>query len=103
MNEFYKLIYSSYKDIPDSFYETFYVVSKLDFPQYQEILIARPHNFSKTKIMEILLLKDLPFPLYMTHISNKQRLNIDSPLHYSIQEINDLKLWNIKYMYYLNK
>lgn len=103
MKEFYKLIYSSYQDIPNSFYETFYVVSKLEFPQYQEILIIRPFKFSKTKIMHLLLLKDLPLPLYINDIRNDYRINVNSPLHYSIQELNKLKLWNIQYMYYLNK
>lgn len=103
MPEYYKLIYSSYQDIPDSFYNTFMVISKLEFPQYQEILIVRPYHFSKTKIMQVLLLKDLPLPLYISQIYDRGRTNIDSPLHYSIQELNKLKYWNIKYMYYDNK
>lgn len=98
MKEFYKLIYSSYQDIPETFYETFFVVSKLEFPLYQEILIVRPYKFSKTKIMGVLLVKDLPLPLYISDIRNVSRTDIDSPLHYSKIELNKLKYWNIKYM-----
>lgn len=103
MPEYYKLIYSSYQDIPDSFYDTFMVISKLEFPLYKEILIVRPRPFSKTKVIEYLLLKDLPLPLYFTDIRDVSRSHTKSPLYYSDKELEDLKLWNIKYMYYENK
>jgi len=99
MKRYFKLFYSSYQDIPDSFYDTFKVISKLEFPKYQELLIVRPDKFSKTDMMLFLLLKDLPLPLFIRHINCESRIDIDSPLHYSKQELNILKYRNIQYMY----
>lgn len=93
MAEFYKIFYSSKQEIPPSFYEVFEVFSKLEFPTYQEILIKRPHEYSKSFLIFKMLSLNLPCPLFIIHVNCYNR--ITNPLHYSEYEINKLKMYNL--------
>lgn len=84
--EFYKLFFLSSVDLPFGFYDTFKVVSQLEFPLYTEVLIKRPHNFSKDLLL--LRLSSLFYPLPFL-VVNVYRLN-SNPLIYSPFQLNCL-------------
>lgn len=91
MPDYYKLIYSSSQDIPLTFYDSFEVISKLEFPSYQELLIVRPHNFTIDFLKFKLLSLGLPLPLIITNPNVRNRKFTFCPLHYSPYELNKLK------------
>lgn len=93
MPDYYKLFYSSSVEIPLTFYDNFKVLSKLEFPLYQEILIKRPDSYSKSFLKFKLLSLDLPLPLIITCPYNRKFTF--SPLHYSTFELNKLKMYNL--------
>ena len=95
MPEYYKLFYSSSQEIPPSFYKHFIVISKLEFPLYQELLIKRPHAYNKLFLKFKLISLCLPNPLFLTHVNCFTRC-ITSPLHYSTFENEHLKMFTNK-------
>ena len=95
MPEYYKLIYSSSQEIPLYFYDYFDIISKLEFPLYQELLFKRPCSCTKSFLTFKLLSLNLPLPLFFTDIKDISRRNIKSPLHYSKLELEKLKMYNL--------
>lgn len=93
MPNYFKLFYSSSQEIPLSFYDNFDVISKLEFPNYQEILIKHPFNYTKQDLIFKLLSLNLPLPVFFHY---KDWNNSISPLHYSKQELHKLKMYNLK-------
>lgn len=92
MPNYFKLFYSSSQEIPLSFYDNFDVISKLEFPTYQEILIKHPFNYSKQDLIFKFLSLNLPLPLFF-HV--KDYRNEICPLHYSKYELHKLKMYNL--------